>query len=70
MPYVSNFSNIGGFVSGFLAGFALLFKTEVGQGYQAKGGIFDYNIKRPIQLKTKLDKPVLRTASLIIFTFM
>ncbi|EYU21797.1 hypothetical protein ABFS82_09G078700 [Erythranthe guttata] len=70
MPYVNNFSNIGGFISGFLAGFVLLFKPQVGLGYPAKGGIFDYNVKRPLKLKQKFDKPVLRSVSLVIFTLI
>ncbi|KAI3455165.1 hypothetical protein Pfo_011828 [Paulownia fortunei] len=70
MPYVNNFSNIGGFISGFLAGFMLLFKPQVGQGYQAKGGIFDYKVKHSVRLKQKLDKPVLRSVSLVIFSFL
>ncbi|KAK4395479.1 RHOMBOID-like protein 8 [Sesamum angolense] len=70
MPYVSNFSNIGGFISGFLAGFIILFKPQVGQGYQAKTGLFDFNIKHSVKLKQKLDKPVLRSVSLVIFTLL
>ncbi|KAL0342238.1 UNVERIFIED_CONTAM: RHOMBOID-like protein 8 [Sesamum calycinum] len=70
MPYVSNFSNIGGFISGFLAGFIILFKPQVGQGYQAKTGLFDFNIKHSVKVKQKLDKPVLRSVSLVIFTLL
>ncbi|KAL0415504.1 UNVERIFIED_CONTAM: RHOMBOID-like protein 8 [Sesamum latifolium] len=70
MPYVSNFSNIGGFISGFLAGFIILFKPQVGQWYQAKTGLFDFNIKHSVKLKQKLDKPVLRSVSLVIFTLL
>ncbi|XP_011073228.1 RHOMBOID-like protein 8 [Sesamum indicum] len=70
MPYVSNFSNIGGFISGFLAGFIILFRPHVGQGYQAKTGLFDFNIKHSVKLKQKLDKPVLRSVSLVIFTLL
>ncbi|KAG8379585.1 hypothetical protein BUALT_Bualt07G0104200 [Buddleja alternifolia] len=72
MPYVNNFSNIGGFISGLLAGFMFLFKPQVGKAYQTKGGIFEYNVKNSvkIKIKQKLDKPVLRSVSLMIFSLL
>lgn len=70
MPYVNNFSNIGGFISGFLAGFMLLFKPKVEKVTLYKGGIFNYDLKHSIKLKQKLDKPVSRTASLVIFSLL
>lgn len=69
MPYVNNFSNIGGFLSGFLLGFVLLFKPLVGKAAQ-KAGLFDYDLKHAVRLRHKLDKPVLRSISLIIFSLL
>ncbi|XP_051147900.1 RHOMBOID-like protein 8 [Andrographis paniculata] len=70
MPYVNNFSNVGGFISGILIGFVILFKPQAGQIYQAKGGIFDYDIKHSVKLKQKLDKPVVRSVSLLLFMLL
>ncbi|KAI3463493.1 hypothetical protein Pfo_020156 [Paulownia fortunei] len=70
MPFVNNFSNVGGFISGFLAGFMLLFKPQVGKVYQNKGGIFDYDVKHSVKLKRKLDRPVSRIVSLVIFSLL
>lgn len=66
MPYVSNFSNIGGFISGFLLGFVILFKPQTGHS-QSKVGIFDYDGKTSAKLRPKLDRPVVRIVSLVIF---
>ncbi|KAK4485829.1 hypothetical protein RD792_008476 [Penstemon davidsonii] len=70
MPFVNNFSSFGGFISGLLAGFVLLFKPEARKVHQIKGGIFDYDVKHPVKAKRKLDKPVLRTVSLVIFSLL
>ncbi|KAL2467428.1 Rhomboid-related intramembrane serine protease family protein [Abeliophyllum distichum] len=70
MPYINNFSNIGGFISGFLLGFVLLFKPQLGKMYQNKGGLFDYDVKHSVKLKQKLDRPVLRSISLVIFSLL
>ncbi|KAL6495880.1 hypothetical protein OROGR_030443 [Orobanche gracilis] len=59
-PLVNNFSNIGGFISGLLVGFMLLFKSHVGKAYQNKGGLFDYDVKNSTKLKQTLDRPVSR----------
>ncbi|CAI9788018.1 unnamed protein product [Fraxinus pennsylvanica] len=70
MPYVNNFSNIGGLISGLFLGFLLLFKPQQGKIYQNKGGLFEYDIKRSVKLKQKLDRPVLRSISLVIFSLL
>ncbi|KAL6962079.1 hypothetical protein U1Q18_037033 [Sarracenia purpurea var. burkii] len=70
LPYVNNFSNIGGFFSGFLLGFVLLFSPHLGQIAQNKGGLFEYEVKCSANLRQKLDRPVLRSVSLVIFSFL
>ncbi|KAF8411834.1 hypothetical protein HHK36_004393 [Tetracentron sinense] len=66
LPLIDNFSNIGGFLSGFLLGFVLLFNPRLGQVAQNKGGLFEYNVKSYVKFKHKLDKPVLRSVSLVM----
>ncbi|KAK7282773.1 hypothetical protein RIF29_11812 [Crotalaria pallida] len=72
LPYVDNFSSIGGFVSGFLLGSVLLFSPQLPQAIPNKGGLIEYGVKSYIKLKLKqkLDKPVLRTVSLILFSLI
>ncbi len=72
LPYVDNFSNIGGFISGFLLGFVLLFSPQLSEVAQNKAGLFEYGVKDSIKLKLrqKLDKPVLRSFSLLLFGLM
>ncbi|XP_075478509.1 inactive RHOMBOID-like protein 8 [Primulina tabacum] len=70
MPYVNNFSNIGGFISGFLTGFMLLLKPELGKVYHIKGFLIDYDAKNKVQHRHKFDKPVLRSVSLVIFSLV
>ncbi|KAA8546347.1 hypothetical protein F0562_002914 [Nyssa sinensis] len=72
LPYVNNFSNIGGFISGFLLGFVLLFNPQLEQMAQNKGGLFDYNVKGSaiVDLRQKLDRPVLRIVSLVLFSLL
>ncbi|KAM4075028.1 hypothetical protein ACJW30_10G139200 [Castanea mollissima] len=69
LPYVDNFSNIGGFISGFLLGFVLLFSPQLRLVAQNKGDLFEYGVKDSIKLKLKqkLDRPVLRSISLLLF---
>ncbi|KAL6563233.1 hypothetical protein OROHE_005820 [Orobanche hederae] len=69
-PLVNNFSNIGGFISGLLVGFMLLFKPHVGKVYQNKGGIFDYDVKNSTKLKQTLDRPVSRIVCLVILSLL
>ncbi|KAL6563204.1 hypothetical protein OROHE_005791 [Orobanche hederae] len=64
------FSNIGGFISGLLVGFMLLFKPHVGKVYQNKGGIFDYDVKNSTKLKQTLDRPVSRIVCLVILSLL
>ncbi|KAK2994842.1 hypothetical protein RJ640_026039 [Escallonia rubra] len=70
LPYINNFSNIGGFISGFLLGFVLLFCPQLRKMSQSEGGLFDLDVKHPVKLKQKLDRPVLRIVSLLVFSFL
>lgn len=71
MPLVNNFSNIGGFISGFIAGFMLLFKPQARKVHQNKRGIFDYDVKRSVELERKtLDRPISRLVSLGILSLL
>lgn len=70
LPYVNNFSNIGGFISGLLRGFVLLFNPQLGKVAQNKVGLFDYEVKCSIKLRQKLDRPVMRSVSLVLFSFL
>ena len=67
LPYVDNFSNLGGFVSGVLLGFVLLFHPRLPRMTGKKGGLFDYGVKKTIRLKQKLDRPLQRSVSFILF---
>ncbi|CAJ2644300.1 RHOMBOID-like protein 8 [Trifolium pratense] len=72
LPYVDNFSNIGGFISGFLLGTVLLFSPQFQQVAPSKGDQIDYSLKSYIKLKFKQkpDRPVTRIVSLILFTLL
>ncbi|XP_015887633.3 RHOMBOID-like protein 8 [Ziziphus jujuba] len=72
LPYIDNFSSVGGFLSGFLLGFVLLFSPQINQVSQTKGGLFEYSIKTSIKLKLKekLDRPSLRIVSLLLFSLL
>ncbi|XAR62640.1 hypothetical protein NMG60_11017478 [Bertholletia excelsa] len=70
LPFVNNFSNIGGFLSGFLLGLVLLFSPQVSNVAQNKGGLFDYNVKCSVKLRQKFDRPVLRSVSLVLFSLL
>ncbi|XP_004515655.1 inactive RHOMBOID-like protein 8 [Cicer arietinum] len=72
LPYVNNFSSIGGFISGFLLGTVLLFTPQIQQVIPNKGDRIDYGFKSYIKLKfkQKLDRPVTRIVSLILFTLL
>ncbi|KAJ4967479.1 hypothetical protein NE237_019328 [Protea cynaroides] len=67
LPHIDNFSNIGGFLSGFLLGFVLLFNPQLGQVAQTKQGLFEYDVKSSVKFKHKVDNPVQRTISLVLF---
>ncbi|XP_008783511.1 RHOMBOID-like protein 8 [Phoenix dactylifera] len=66
LPRVDNFGNIGGFLSGILLGFALLFNPQLSQ-LERKKGLFDYDLNRTVKLRQKLDKPALRIVALVFF---
>ncbi|KAF5207853.1 Rhomboid-like protein [Thalictrum thalictroides] len=70
LPHVDNFSNLGGFVSGILLGFVFFFDPLVGQVPHNKRGLFEYNDKSSVQLKHKLDKPLMRGISLVLFSLV
>ncbi|XP_010065145.2 RHOMBOID-like protein 8 [Eucalyptus grandis] len=67
LPYIDNFSSIGGFTSGFLLGFVSLYKPHCRDLPTNKVGLFDYGVQSSIKLKQKLDKPVLRIVALLLF---
>ncbi|KAK9713796.1 hypothetical protein RND81_06G052100 [Saponaria officinalis] len=69
LPFVDNFSNIAGFISGFLLGYVLFFSPQLRKPALHKG-LFDYGVKNSVTLKQKLDRPVLRAVSLVLFTLM
>ncbi|XP_052202810.1 RHOMBOID-like protein 8 [Diospyros lotus] len=70
LPYVNNFSNMGGFISGFLLGFVLLFSPQFGHMAQSKAGLFDYDVKCSVKLRQKLDRPVLRSSFLVLYSLL
>ncbi|XP_012078131.2 RHOMBOID-like protein 8 isoform X1 [Jatropha curcas] len=70
LPYVSNYSNIGGLISGFLLGLALLSTPQLRQLAPNKSGFYDKGVKNFFNSKQKLDRPVLRSVSLLIFAFL
>ncbi|KAL2339852.1 hypothetical protein Fmac_007792 [Flemingia macrophylla] len=69
LPYVDNFSSIGGFISGFLLGSVFLLTPELQPPVAPNKGLIDYGVKSYIKLKLKqrLDRPFLRIVSLILF---
>lgn len=66
LPHVDNFSSLGGFISGFLLGFVLFIDPRLGKRAENKGGLLGNSIESSISLKHKLDRPVLRSASLVL----
>lgn len=70
VPYINNFANIGGFMSGFLLGFVLMFKPQQEKLARNKGGLFDFDAKDIAKCRNSLDKPVQRSAALVIFGFL
>ncbi|KAJ8762848.1 hypothetical protein K2173_022977 [Erythroxylum novogranatense] len=70
LPYIDNYANIGGFISGLLLGFSLLFTPELKQVTKNKTGIHDYGERISSKLKQNLDRPVLRTVSFLLFTLL
>ncbi|GMH31340.1 hypothetical protein Nepgr_033183 [Nepenthes gracilis] len=67
LPYVDNFANIGGSISGFLLGFVLFFPPQIVKESSSKG-LFDYGRRKSsAALKRKLDRPILRSIALVLF---
>ncbi|KAL9261615.1 Inactive RHOMBOID-like protein, partial [Drosera capensis] len=69
LPHVDNFASLGGFISGFLLGFVLFFSPQLGEVVSNKG-IFEYGTKRSIAFKQKLDRPLQRSISLVVYCFI
>ncbi|KAK9134757.1 hypothetical protein Syun_014087 [Stephania yunnanensis] len=67
LPHVDNFSSIGGFISGFLLGWVLLFNPHVEEVPRNKRGLFEYNEKASLKSMRKFDKPVRRIICLVFF---
>lgn len=73
LPYVDNFSSIGGFIAGILLGSVLLCGSQINQEAQnqnkGKGSLFEYNDKSfiKLKLKQKLEWSALRTVFLLLF---
>lgn len=72
LPYVDNFASMGGFISGFLLGSVFLLCPQIQPVAPNKGGLIDYGVKSyvKLKLKEKLDRPVLRIVSLILFSLL
>ncbi|KAG9444092.1 hypothetical protein H6P81_015432 [Aristolochia fimbriata] len=64
LPIVDNASNIAGFFSGVLLGFTLLYDPVLGN---PRRGLYDLSLKGAAEIEVKLDKPVLRIVSGILF---
>ncbi|XP_021285054.1 RHOMBOID-like protein 8 [Herrania umbratica] len=69
LPHIDNFANIGAFISGFLLGFVFLFTPQIRQLSKNKAGLFECSVKSSsnLKLKLKLDRPILRSVSLLLF---
>ncbi|KAJ7006740.1 hypothetical protein NC653_005945 [Populus alba x Populus x berolinensis] len=70
LPYMDNYSSIGSLISGFLLGLVLFYTPQLRQVAQNKIGLCEYGVKSSFNWKQKLDRPVLRSASLILFSLL
>lgn len=73
LPYIDNFANVGGLASGVLLGFTILFTLQHRQEKaQTKGYSLSYSFKNyfNLKMKQKLDKPILRSTSLLLFALL
>ncbi|CAN1175379.1 RHOMBOID-like protein 8 [Linum perenne] len=72
LPYISNYSNIGGFLSGLLLGFALLPSPQLGKTSQKSAEFSGYRAKGSLNWKqmVKVEKPGLRSVSLVVFSLL
>lgn len=70
LPYMDNYSSIGSMISGFLLGLVLFYTPQLRQVAQNKIGLCEYGVKSSFNWKQKLDRPVLRSASLILFSLL
>ncbi|XP_062098645.1 inactive RHOMBOID-like protein 8 [Humulus lupulus] len=72
LPYVDNFSSLGGFIAGILLGSVLLCSSQIEQNPQnnGKGALFEHSENKSftkLRLKQKLDMSILRTLTLALF---
>uniref|UniRef100_A0A6N2MLV6 RHOMBOID-like protein n=1 Tax=Salix viminalis TaxID=40686 RepID=A0A6N2MLV6_SALVM len=70
LPYMDNYSSIGSLISGFLLGLVLFYTPRLRQVAQKKIGLGEYGVNSSFNWKQKLDRPVLRSASLLVFSLL
>ncbi|KAJ6730410.1 RHOMBOID-RELATED [Salix viminalis] len=70
LPYMDNYSSIGSLISGFLLGLVLFYTPRLRQLAQKKIGLGEYGVNSSFNWKQKLDRPVLRSASLLVFSLL
>ncbi|CAK7347068.1 unnamed protein product [Dovyalis caffra] len=70
LPYMDNYSSIGGLISGFLLGLVLFYTPQFRQVAPNKLRLYEYGVKSSFNWKQKLDRPVLRSVSLVLFSLL